>query len=56
MVQDIIEFVEEQFKCLEDCGQLSLGLNDMLAAHANSLEDFVYLLKQRTNVEMEGNL
>jgi DNA-binding ferritin-like protein len=56
MVKDIIQFVEEQFKCLEDCGALSLGLNDMLAAHANGLEDFVYLLKQRTAVEMEDGL
>ena len=56
MVKDVIDFLEEQFKCLEDCGQLSLGLNDLIAAHANALEDFVYLLKQRTNVEMEANL
>ena len=56
MVQDIIDFLEEHFKCLEECGALSLGLNDLMAAHANGLEDFVYLLKQRTSVEMEGNL
>ena len=56
MVQDIIQFLEEQFKCLEDCGALSLGLNDMLAAHANEIEGFVYLLKQRVNVEMENSL
>lgn len=53
MVQDIIQFLEEQFSCLEDCGALSLGLNDLMAAHANGIEDFVYLLKQRVNVEME---
>jgi hypothetical protein len=52
IVQDIVGFLEEQFKCLEDCGQLSLGLNDLMAAHANGLEDFIYLLKQRVNVEM----
>ena len=56
MVQDIIQFLEEQFKCLEDCGALSLGLNDLIAAHANGIEDFVYLLKQRVNVEMENGL
>ena len=56
MVKDIIQFLEEQFKCLEDCGLLSLGLNDLIAAHANGLEDFVYLLKQRTAVEMEDGL
>lgn len=56
MVQDIIQFLEEQFKCLEDCGALSLGLNDLMAAHANGIEDFVYLLKQRVNVEMEDGL
>ena len=56
MVQDIISFLEEQFKCLEDCGALSLGLNDLIAAHANAIEDFVYLLKQRVAVEMEDGL
>lgn len=56
MVQDIVQFLEEQFKCLEECGALSLGLNDMLAAHANGIEDFIYLLKQRVNVEMEDGL
>ena len=56
MVKDVISFLEEQFSCLEDCGQLSLGLNDLMAAHANGLEDFVYLLKQRTAVEMEDGL
>ena len=56
LVKDIVEFIEEQFKCLEDKGCLSLGLNDMLAAHANGIETFIYLLKQRTAVEMEGNL
>lgn len=56
MVQDIVDFLEEQFRCLEDCGALSLGLNDLIAAHANAIEDFVYLLKQRVNVEMEDGL
>ena len=56
MVKDIIGFLEEQFKSLEGCGHLSLGLNDLMAAHANGLEDFVYLLKQRTAVEMEDSL
>lgn len=56
MVQDMVQFLEEQFKCLEDCGALSLGLNDLMAAHANGIEDFIYLLKQRVNVEMEDGL
>jgi len=56
MVQDMISFLEEQFKCLEACGALSLGLNDLMAAHANGIEDFVYLLKQRVNVEMENGV
>jgi hypothetical protein len=56
MVKDLIGFLEEQFSCLEDCGALSLGLNDLMAAHANGIEDFVYLLKQRTAVEMEDGL
>lgn len=56
MVQDILAFLEEQFKCLEACGQLSLGLNDLIAAHSNGIEDFVYLLKQRVNVEMSDEV
>ena len=56
IVKDLIDFLEEQFSSLETCGALSLGLNDLMAAHANGIEDFVYLLKQRTAVEMEDSL
>jgi len=36
------------FKDLESYGALTLGLNDYLAATANTHETYLYLLKQRT--------
>jgi len=56
MVSDIIQFLEEQFKLLDESSQMSLGLNDMIMSHANQIENFVYLLKQRVATEMEENL
>lgn len=40
--------LENTFKVLEQQGQLSLGMNDFIAATANSHETFIYLLQQRT--------
>ena len=56
MVSDMLQFLEEQFKRLEESGNLSLGLNDMIMSHANQIEGFVYMLKQRIAVEMESNV
>jgi DNA-binding ferritin-like protein len=47
LIADYLAFVEHMFETLESQGQLSLGLNDFLAAAANNLETYVYLLKQR---------
>jgi len=52
IVCDMIKFIEQMNQCLEDAGGLTLGLSDLLAADANTLEGFVYLLKQRTLTEM----
>ena len=47
MVHDHIGFVEQTFEDLESSGELTLGLNDHLAAQANTFESYVYLLRQR---------
>jgi len=47
MVTDFLQFVENMFHTLEESNSLSLGLNDFLAAEANTLEGYLYLLKQR---------
>jgi len=52
MMLDMIKFIEQMNQCLDDAGCLTLGLSDLLAADANTLEGFVYLLKQRTLTEM----
>lgn len=45
--KEYLEFLEDMFVCLEGMGSLSLGLNDQLAASANTHETYVYLLQQR---------
>ena len=45
--------LEILFKELESSGELSLGLNDFLAASANSHENHVYLLQQRVKTEID---
>ena len=49
-----LEFVEDLFGSLEDQGELSLGLNDFLAADANKHESFVYKLRQRSKSQLEN--
>jgi len=44
----ILQLIEETFRLLEGMGKLPLGVNDYLAAAANTHETFVYLLRQRT--------
>ena len=51
--KDFLGVTEELFKTLETAGQLSLGLNDFLAATANSHETFVYKLQQRMKSEVQ---
>jgi DNA-binding ferritin-like protein len=45
--QAYLSFISDMFEELEEQGMLSLGLNDQLAASANTHETFVYLLGQR---------
>lgn len=52
LVCDMIKFIEQMNESLDEAGGLTLGLSDLLAADANTLEGFVYLLKQRTLTEM----
>lgn len=47
MEKAYISFVEGFFKFLEEQDMLTLGLNDQLAASANTHETYVYLLQQR---------
>lgn len=56
MVNDMLQFLDNQFKLLEERSNLSLGLDDMIMSHANQIEGFVYMLKQRIAVEMESNV
>jgi DNA-binding ferritin-like protein len=47
MVKRHIALIAWAFDTLEQMGELTLGLNDFLAAQASELETFVYLLQQR---------
>jgi len=40
--------LEHTFKSLEKQNNLSLGMNDFIAATANAHETYIYLLQQRT--------
>lgn len=44
---DYLLFLEKAFKALEKNDNLTLGLNDQLAASANQHETYLYLLKRR---------
>jgi len=44
-----LQSIEKLYSLLEDSGQLTMGLDDMLQALASSHETHVYLLKQRCN-------
>lgn len=47
LIKTYLEFVNEMFYNLEKADKLSLGLNDQLAASANTHETYAYLLGQR---------
>lgn len=44
--------IEDVFSTLEEAGELPLGLNDVLAAQANDIETFIYLLQQRAKTSV----
>jgi DNA-binding ferritin-like protein len=44
--KDFLRFSKEAYKCFEEDGHLTLGLDDMVMAIASSREEAVYLLRQ----------
>lgn len=54
MEKHFLEMLEVMFRELDEAGLLTLGLNDYLAALANSHENNVYLLHQRVKTELEN--
>jgi DNA-binding ferritin-like protein len=52
LVEDILRFVEMMFKTLEEEGCLTLGLNNFLSDHADTLEGYVYFLRQRVKADI----
>lgn len=54
IIKDFIEFLECMNKELDECGSLTLGLSDQLAAIANDHEGYYYLLKQRACDDLAG--
>jgi hypothetical protein len=53
IVKDFLEFLEQFNETLEAGGEMTLGLNDQIAALANEVETYYYLLKQRTCLDLE---
>ena len=43
-----VSFIESTYSQFEACGEMSLGLDDMLQSLANQYETYVYLLQQRS--------
>lgn len=44
--KDFLKFSQDAYKCFEEEGQLSLGLDDMIMSIASKREESVYLLQQ----------
>lgn len=44
--KDFIKFSQDAYKCFEDEGKMTLGLDDMIMAIAGKREEAVYLLQQ----------
>lgn len=47
--KDFINFSQAAYKCFEDEGKLTLGLDDMISAISGKREEAVYLLEQTLN-------
>ena len=54
MISDYLAFSTDMFAVLEQAGELSLGLNDFIMAHANKYETYVYLLRQRIKTDLDS--
>jgi DNA-binding ferritin-like protein len=50
LLQGHHDLLSDVYSNLEEAGELPLGLNDVLAAQANEIETFLYLLQQRAKV------
>jgi DNA-binding ferritin-like protein len=44
--KDFIKFSDDAYKCFDEQGELSLGLDDMIMSIASKREEAVYLLQQ----------
>jgi len=47
--KDFIKFSNDAYKCFEEQGELSLGLDDMIMSIASNREEAAYLLQQSAN-------
>lgn len=47
LVKDYLETLKETYDKIKSEGGMSMGLDDLLMSNANTIEGFVYLLKQR---------
>jgi DNA-binding ferritin-like protein len=54
LMKGYLRFLEHVSEELEASSELTLGLDDFLAASANGHETFVYLLGQREKVELDA--
>lgn len=52
LIEDVIRFVEMMFKTLDEEGCLTLGLNNFISDHADTLEGYVYFLRQRVKADI----
>ena len=52
--QDFIKLADEAYKCFEEEGKLSLGLDDMLCAISSKREESVYLLN--STIKKDANM
>lgn len=52
--KDFIKFSNDAYKCFEEQGELSLGLDDMIMSIASNREEAVYLLQQSLSANKEG--
>lgn len=50
VIRQYLSFLDGVFKSLEQCNCLSLGLDDKISGFASELEDYLYLLQQRSCV------
>jgi DNA-binding ferritin-like protein len=52
--KDFVKFSNDAYKCFEEQGELSLGLDDMIMSIASNREEAVYLLQQSLSSNNKG--